>query len=320
MKNFAQGRTAFYYGLLKLKIKKNNKILIPNYICKSLLTPILKLNINYKFYNIKNNFTFDLHDIKKIALADDYLLIIHYFGQPQNIDSILDFCKKNNLKLIEDNAHGYSGRFKGKLLGTFGELGFSSPKKILNTNSGGILYFKGRNIKCNLSRLSSSRLLILKEHLKNFFFYQYFKNKLYNQSNFYLKKIERLENSILNYSADSNSDFLIKKTNWKLIGDIRIKRWIKVIKIFKRKKCKPIFELPKLNTCPWLIPFYASNKFHRDEIILWGVNRGLKLITWPNLPIFDSQKDTKNCRLKWEKLFCVELDNSIDSYFFKKYG
>ena len=134
MKNFAQGRTAFYYGLLKLKIKKNNKILIPNYICKSLLTPILKLNINYKFYNIKNNFTFDLHGIKKIALADDYLLIIHYFGQPQNIDSILDFCKKNNLKLIEDNAHGYSGRFKGKLLGTFGELGFSSPKKILNTN------------------------------------------------------------------------------------------------------------------------------------------------------------------------------------------
>ena len=46
MNFFAQGRTAFYHGLLKLKIKKNNKILIPNYICKSLLTPIIKLNIN----------------------------------------------------------------------------------------------------------------------------------------------------------------------------------------------------------------------------------------------------------------------------------
>jgi hypothetical protein len=37
-------------------IYKENKILIPNYICKSLLTPIIKLDINYSFYNIDDNF------------------------------------------------------------------------------------------------------------------------------------------------------------------------------------------------------------------------------------------------------------------------
>ena len=89
MNFFAQGRTAFYHGLLKLKIKKKNKILIPNYICKSLLTPIIKLNINYSFYNIDDNFKFNLSEIKKKALVNDYLLIVHYFGQPQNINLIL---------------------------------------------------------------------------------------------------------------------------------------------------------------------------------------------------------------------------------------
>jgi hypothetical protein len=102
MKFFAQGRTALYYGLLKMQIKKENKILIPNYICKSLLTPIIKLNINYKFYNIKDDFTFNINEIKKKTAAKDYLLVVHYFGQPQNMNSILNFCKNpiNSTKIV----------------------------------------------------------------------------------------------------------------------------------------------------------------------------------------------------------------------------
>ena len=62
---FALGRTAFYYGLIKLSIDKNNKILLPNYICKSLLVPINKLNLNYNYYRVNNNFEPNLEDIKK---------------------------------------------------------------------------------------------------------------------------------------------------------------------------------------------------------------------------------------------------------------
>ena len=225
MNFFAQGRTAFYYGLIKLKIKKENKILIPNYICKSLLTSIIKLNINYSFYNIDDNFTFNLSEIKKKALANDYLLIIHYFGQPQNVNHILNFCKKNSMKLIEDNAHGYSGKFRGKLLGTFGEIGFSSPRKILNIDTGGVLYYKKNIISSRLGKYYLSNLLILKNILKKIPFYNYFKNRFYNQSNFYFSRIAKLENTLINYSADINSNNLIRRANWDLLGSIRRKRW-----------------------------------------------------------------------------------------------
>ena len=313
MNFFAQGRTAFYHGLLKLKIKKNNKILIPNYICKSLLTPIIKLNINYNFYSIKDDFTFNLSEIKKKALAKDYLLIVHYFGQPKNINLILKFCKNNNLKLIEDNAHGYSGKFQGRILGTFGEIGFSSPRKILNTDSGGVLFFKKKIISPKLKKYYFSKFTTFKNILKEVPSYYYFKNKFYNQSNFYFKRIEKLENSLINYSADINSNNLIKETNWDLVSKIRKKRWIKIVEILKKKSCVPVWASPLVDTCPWLVPFYTKNRLYRDKIISWGINRGINIITWPNLPKFNSHKDSQNCKLRWERLLCIELDSSIDN-------
>jgi hypothetical protein len=312
---FAQGRTAFYHGLLKLQIKKENKILIPNYVCKSLLTPIIKLNINYSFYNIKDDFTFNLSEIKCKALAKDYLLVIHYFGQPQNINLILNFCKKNKIKLIEDNAHGYSGKFRGKLLGTFGTIGFSSPRKFLNTDSGGVLFYKKKIISSKLNKYYSSKFYILKKILKKIPFYLYFKNRFYNQSNFYFKRMTKLEDSLINYSADINSNNLIRNTNWNLIGDIRRKRWKKVVKILKKKNCTPVWRSPVMDTCPWLVPFYTKDMFCRDQIIKWGVDNSIKIITWPNLPRFNLKEDTENCQLRWEKLFCIELDSSIDNFF-----
>ena len=315
MKFFAQGRTALYYGLLKIQIKKENKILIPNYICKSLLTPIIELNINYNFYNIKDDFTFNINEIKKKIVAKDYLLIVHYFGQPQNMNSILNFCKNYNIKLIEDNAHGYSGKFQGREMGTFGEIGFSSPRKILNIDSGGVLFYKKKTISSKLKNYYPSKLSILKNFLKKYHFFYYFKNKFYNQSSFYFKKIENLENNLINYSADICSSDIIKKTNWGLIRKIRRERWIKIVRILKKKNCTPVWKLPLTNTCPWLVPFYAKNKFNRNKIIAWGVNYGIKIITWPNLPDFNFQNDSVNCKLRWERLFCIELDSSVDNLF-----
>ena len=61
--------------------------------------------------------------------------MVHYFGQPQDISRFQQFCKQNDLILIDNNAHGHGGDIDGNLLGTFGEFGISSPRKNLNTIS-----------------------------------------------------------------------------------------------------------------------------------------------------------------------------------------
>ena len=75
------------------------------------------------------------------------IILVHYFGQPQELQLFHELCQENNIILIEDNAHGHGGHINGKPLGTFGDLGFSSPRKLSNLLYGGILYYDDRYIK-----------------------------------------------------------------------------------------------------------------------------------------------------------------------------
>jgi dTDP-4-amino-4,6-dideoxygalactose transaminase len=50
------------------------------------------------------------------------IMPVHLYGQPVDLDSILAICKKNNLPLIEDAAQAVGAKYKGRIVGTFGEI------------------------------------------------------------------------------------------------------------------------------------------------------------------------------------------------------
>ena len=51
---------------------------------------------------------------------------VHLYGHPCDLDPIVELCRKHNLALIEDAAQAHGARYKGKTVGTFGDLaGFS---------------------------------------------------------------------------------------------------------------------------------------------------------------------------------------------------
>ena len=55
------------------------------------------------------------------------LMIIHTYGNPCNMDKVQEICDKHKLILIEDTCESMGASWKGKPVGTFGELGtFSS--------------------------------------------------------------------------------------------------------------------------------------------------------------------------------------------------
>jgi len=47
---------------------------------------------------------------------------VHLYGHPFDVDPILAICKKHNLPLVEDAAQAHSAKYKGKTVGTFGEI------------------------------------------------------------------------------------------------------------------------------------------------------------------------------------------------------
>jgi len=67
--------------------------------------------------------TIDLNDAeKKISSKTRVIMPVHYASRPGDLDSIYAFAKKHNLRVVEDAAHAFGSLYKGKKIGSFGDV------------------------------------------------------------------------------------------------------------------------------------------------------------------------------------------------------
>ena len=69
------------------------------------------------------------------------IIVVHPFGLSADLDPIIDFAQRNGVALIEDAACALGARYKGRLCGTFGDVGVFSfhPRKSITTGEGGLI-------------------------------------------------------------------------------------------------------------------------------------------------------------------------------------
>lgn len=79
--------------------------------------------------------------IKQAPKKPKALIVTHLYGQAAKMDEILEICKNENIVVIEDAAEALGGFYKGKSLGSIGNLGALSfnGNKIITTSGGGML-------------------------------------------------------------------------------------------------------------------------------------------------------------------------------------
>lgn len=77
------------------------------------------------------------------------IMIAHTLGNPFDLETIVDFCKKHNLWLIEDNCDALGSTYDGKFTGTFGDIATSSfyPPHHLTMGEGGAVYMNNPLLK-----------------------------------------------------------------------------------------------------------------------------------------------------------------------------
>ena len=95
---------------------------------------------------------------KKISKKTKAIIVVHQFGHSADMDPIIKIAKKHRLKIIEDNAESIGGKYKGKKLGTIGDVATLSffANKIITTGEGGA-------ILTNSNKIANS-CLILRDH------------------------------------------------------------------------------------------------------------------------------------------------------------
>lgn len=79
---------------------------------------------------------------KRITENTKAIMPVHMMGQPCDMSRIMEIAKKHNLRVIEDAAQAHLAEYRGKKLGTIGDLGcfsFQSSKTIACGEGGGII-------------------------------------------------------------------------------------------------------------------------------------------------------------------------------------
>lgn len=78
---------------------------------------------------------------EKITPNTKAILVVHIFGHPADMDSIMSIAKEHGLYVIEDCAQVPLGKYKGKTVGTIGDLGIFSLNyhKHIHTGEGGVI-------------------------------------------------------------------------------------------------------------------------------------------------------------------------------------
>lgn len=89
-------------------------------------------------------------DIEKVITSKTKaILLLHFGGIPCDMDSIMALADAYHLKVIEDCAAGVCSSYKGKAVGTFGDMGMWSfdAMKILVCGDGAMLHFRDEELR-----------------------------------------------------------------------------------------------------------------------------------------------------------------------------
>ncbi len=137
------GTTAIMLSLMALDFKEGDEVIVPNYTMIATINSVKMLKLNPVIVDVDpDTCTLNLEEIKKnINSKTKCILHVSLNNRYKNMNELVQYCKENNLYLIEDAAQSLGCKINGKNLGTFGDLGcFSlSTPKIISTGQGGFV-------------------------------------------------------------------------------------------------------------------------------------------------------------------------------------
>lgn len=137
------GTSALHSAMFGCKVGVGDEIISPSLTYWASALPCFSLGATVVFADIDpDTICIDPNDIEhRITKHTKAIVVVHYCGYPADMDPIMDIAKRHNLKVIEDISHAHGGVYKGRKLGTIGDVGAMSimSGKSLAVGEAGIL-------------------------------------------------------------------------------------------------------------------------------------------------------------------------------------
>lgn len=120
----ANGTDSLYIAMVALGVKPGDEVLAPAHSWISTTETITQAGGRVVFCDTdEDTFTIDPKSIEeKITSRTVGIIPVHLYGQPADMDAIMAIAKKHKLWVLEDCAQAHLARYKGRLVGTFGDV------------------------------------------------------------------------------------------------------------------------------------------------------------------------------------------------------
>lgn len=137
------GSVSLRLALIACGVKPGDEVIVPPYTFITTASSVIECNCVPVFVDIDPD-TYNISPAAiEAAVTERTMAIIpvHFGGLACDMDAIMDIAKRHNLYVIEDAAHAHGAEYKGKKLGSIGDVGsfsFQSSKN-LTSGEGGIV-------------------------------------------------------------------------------------------------------------------------------------------------------------------------------------
>ncbi|WP_313552419.1 hypothetical protein [Aerococcus sp.] len=302
------GRGALRLIAQILKSKGLESIMVPSYICDSVILPILAEDFTIYYYDVDKEFKAD--EDKILRKKFDAIIVIDYFGLNTETISIktLKKLKQQGVILIEDTTHSM---FSKTLKRNFIDFYFGSIRKWFGLPSGAFIgsnqkYNIEKNILYKVEDRRLKALLLKNEYIKSgnetkeqfLNLFSEAENYLDNDSDYY--RLSNLSKKIV-LNVDEKKLIAKRRNNYQFL--------LQEIKKIKNEDLSIVFNYLNDDDVPLFFPIYHSN---RDELRKFLTSKNIYCpVHWP-IPEHIQGKDRKKSAYQYESIISLPVDQRYD--------
>ena len=154
----ASGTAAVHLGLLALGVGPGDEVLAQSFTFCASMNPIRYVGATPIIIDSEpDTWNMDpallekaIEDrIAKTGKKPKAIVVVYLYGMPAKIDEIMAIARKYDILVLEDAAEAFGSRYKGRLVGTFGDYGVLSfnGNKMITTSGGGALICPNQEAK-----------------------------------------------------------------------------------------------------------------------------------------------------------------------------
>lgn len=156
----SSGTTALHLALAALGIGPGDEVIVPSLTFAACANVVMHTGATPVFADVSaETWTLDPALLEGlITPRTKAVMPVHLYGQPCDMDPILDVARRRGLYVVEDCAESLGAKYKGALTGVLGHIGCFSffANKVITTGEGGMCITRDKAL--------AEKMLVLRDH------------------------------------------------------------------------------------------------------------------------------------------------------------